>query len=269
MKVKLLALDIDGTLTNDQKIITPKTREALLRAQEEGVPVLLASARPEHGLYSTAQQLEMAEHHGLLMAYNGGRIVDAADGHTYSEIHMDMEKTRGLLRFLETMPQVTIILDDGKQFYVTDAHGYKVEYESHNNDMTCVVVDRLSDFLNFSPIKLLLAVDPSEIYAVQERIAAKLDPDLEVVRTAPFYLEIFPKAIDKGKGLRDICAVLGIRSDDVAAFGDSENDIPMLREAGWGIAMANAEQAVKDVADQVTLSNNEDGIAYAIEQWLT
>lgn len=267
MKIKLFALDIDGTLTNDKKVITPKTRQALIDAQEQGARVLLASARPTHGLYGTAKELELQKYHGLLMAYNGGRIQDATDGHVYSEIHMDLEKTKDLLRFLETLP-VTIMIEDGSEFYVTDPQGYKVEYETHNNDMPCNTVDKLSDFLNFTPIKILLSVKPKIIYDVQDQIAARLDDDLTVVRTAPFYLEIFPKAINKGQGLRDICDVLNISPEEVAAFGDSENDIPMLREAGWGIAMANAEQAVKDVSDKITLSNNEDGIAYAIENWL-
>ena len=196
------------------------------------------------------------------MAYNGGRIVDASNGKTLSEIHMDKEKTREILRFLETLP-VTVILDDGVQFFVTDAGGYKVGYECKNNDMQCCEVDNLADFLDFSPIKLLLSVDPQRILAVQQEIAAHLDNELTVVRTAPFYLEIIPSRINKGKGLQDICVSLG---NSVAA-GDAQNDIPMLVAAGKGVAMANAEEAVKEKADMVTLSNNEDGIAYAIEEW--
>ena len=117
MNLKLIALDIDGTLTDDEKKITPRTRECLLKAQEKGVRLVLASARPTPGLYKAAEQLKMREHGGILMAYNGGRIVDAASGKTLSEIHMEKEKTRELLRFLEMLP-VTVILDDGVQFFV-------------------------------------------------------------------------------------------------------------------------------------------------------
>ena len=100
MNLKLIALDIDGTLTDDEKKITPRTRECLLKAQEKGVRLVLASARPTPGLYKAAVQLKLREHGGILMAYNGGRIVDAASGKTLSEIHMEKEKTRELLRFL-------------------------------------------------------------------------------------------------------------------------------------------------------------------------
>lgn len=268
MNLKLIALDIDGTLTDDHKEITPETKETLLEVQKNGVRLVLASARPTPGLYKTARQLQLEKHQGILMAYNGGRIVHASNGQTLSEIHMEEEKTRKILRFLETLP-VTVILDDGAQFYVTDANGYKVEYECKNNCMQCSVVENLADFLHFSPIKLLLSVDPSNIFEIQNTIASHLDDSLVVVRTAPFYLEIIPAEINKGTGLSDICEHLGIALADTAAFGDSENDIPMLEVAGCGVAMENAEEAVKSKADRITLSNNEDGIAYAIKNWLS
>ena len=97
-------------------------------------------------------------------------------------------------------------------------------------------------------------------------IRSHLPDDLCVVRTAPFYLEIIPVSINKGKALLDVCSHLDINPADTAAFGDSENDIPMLQAAGCGVAMGNAEDAVKAVADKVTLSNNSDGIAHALRE---
>ena len=91
---------------------------------------------------------------------------------------------------------------------------------------------------------------------------------MTVVQTAAFYLEVIPKVINKGQGIRDICKVLGIDPDEVISFGDAANDIPMLQEAGMGVAMGNAAEAVKAAADMVTLSNNEDGIAAALEKLL-
>lgn len=149
MKLKLIALDIDGTLTNDEKKITADTLSTLLKFQEQGIRVMLASARPVPGLYSAASELRLGDHHGILMAYNGGKVVDATDGQLLSQTHMDLNKTRELLRFLEALP-VTVILDDGERFYVEDAHGYKVEYECWNNQMDCTEVDNLADFLDFS-----------------------------------------------------------------------------------------------------------------------
>ena len=217
MNIQLIALDIDGTLTNDQKQITPATQDALLSVQENGTRLVLASARPLHGLLEFAELLQLKKYHGT-------------------------------------------------QFYVTDPSGYKVEYECHCNRMSCTQVDNLADFLNFAPVKLLLSVDPSLLFEVQKTIALHLPPDLTVVRTAPFYLEIIPISINKGKGLSDICDRLEIPLSASAAFGDSENDIPMLKAAGWGVAMGNAEDAVKEAADTVTITNNEDGIAIALKE---
>ena len=201
------------------------------------------------------------------MSYNGGRIVDAATGKVLFETSMDLAQTKQVLRRLEALP-VTPILDDGVQFYVADKNGYKVDYECKNNNMTCTEVGNLADFLSFAPIKILMSVQPEELAEVQKQIADFLPETLTVVQTAAFYLEVIPKVINKGQGIRDICAVLGIDPSEVISFGDAANDIPMLREAGMGVAMGNAAEAVKTAANMVTLSNNADGIAAALEKLL-
>ena len=134
--------------------------------------------------------------------------------------------------------------------------------------MTCTEVGKLADFLSFAPIKILMSVQPEELAEVQKQIADFLPETLTVVQTAAFYLEVIPKVINKGQGIRDICAVLGIDPSEVISFGDAANDIPMLREAGMGVAMGNAAEAVKAAANMVTLSNNDDGIAVALEKLL-
>lgn len=260
MDIKAIFLDLDGTLNNDDKIITPKTKAALMDAQRRGIRIVLASARPAPGLYKERDALEISRYGGILMSYNGGRIADAATGKVLFETAMDMEETRGVLRFLETLP-VTPILDDGKQFYVTDAQGYKVRYECQNNRMECTLVKNLADFLHFSPVKILMSADPAEIRRIQKVIAERLPPSLTVVQTAPFYLEVIPASINKGQGLLDTCRALMIDRLETVAFGDAENDIPMLRAAGIGIAMGNAAPSVKAAACHVTDTNNHDGIA--------
>ena len=267
MNYKLIAMDLDGTLNNDQKIITEKTKAALMAAQKAGIRLALASARPSPGLFKERDILRLQDHNGILMSYNGGRIVDAATGRVLFETSMDLEETKQVLRQLEKLP-VTPILDDGVQFYVADKNGYKVDYECKNNQMTCTEVGNLADFLTFAPIKILMSVQPEELPQVQQQIAAFLPEDLTVVQTAAFYLEVIPKIINKGQGIRDICTVLGIAPAQVISFGDAANDIPMLREAGMGVAMGNAADAVKAAADMVTLSNNDDGIAAALEKLL-
>jgi hydroxymethylpyrimidine pyrophosphatase-like HAD family hydrolase len=113
-----------------------------------------------------------------------------------------------------------------------------------------------------------MSVEPEILPDVKARIASFLPEELTVVQTAPFYLEIIPSVINKGQGVLDTCGALGIAPSETIAFRDAENDIPMLRAAGIGVAMANATACVKAAADHVTLSNNEDGIAAALAHFL-
>ena len=238
-----------------------------MAAQKAGIRLALASARPSPGLFKERDVLRLQDHNGILMSYNGGRIVDAAAGKVLFETDMDLEETKQVLRQLESLP-VTPILDDGVQFYVTDKNGFKVDYECRNNNMVCTEVENLADFLTFAPIKILMSVQPEQLKEVQQQIADFLPQSLTVVQTAAFYLEVIPRVINKGQGIRDICGVLGMDTAQVIAFGDAENDIPMLRAAGMGVAMGNAAEPVKQAANMVTLSNNDDGIAAALEKLL-
>ena len=267
MNCKLIAMDLDGTLNNDEKKITPKTIEALMAAQSRGIRLVLASARPSPGLFKERDTLSLQNYGGILMSYNGGRIVDAATGRVLYETAMDREQTKDILRKLESLP-VTPILDDGVQFYVTDPQGFKVDYECQNNRMICSRVENLAEWLPFGPVKILMSVEPERLKQVQQQIGAFLPPELTVVQTAPFYLEIIPRSVNKGWGLEKICQILLIDPADTVAFGDAENDIPMLQAAGLGVAMGNATEATKAAADRVTATNNQDGIAQTLETLL-
>ena len=266
MKIKAIFLDLDGTLNNDAKLITPRTRAALMELQQKQVRLILASARPTPGLFKERDTLRTGQYGGILMAYNGGQIVDAATGKVLYERKMSMENAKKVLRFLETQP-VTPILDDGKEFYVTDPKGFKVEYECENNRMKCNTVKNLADFLNFNPNKILMSVEPAWLPSVQQNIRKILPEGLTVVQTAPFYLEVIPQDVHKGMGVMRTCRGLDIDPRETLAFGDAENDIPMLEAVGVGIAMGNAPQSVKTAAKDVTGTNNEDGIAQWLEKY--
>ena len=265
---KLIAMDLDGTLMNDDKAIDPPTHSALMAAQAAGIRLLLASARPLPGLYRERDALSLQRYGGLLMAYNGGVIAEADTGRVRFSRTMALPAARQVLRQLEALP-VTPILDDGKQFYVTRRDGYMVDYECRNNRMDCREVADLAEALDFEPWKILLSADPAIIRDIQARIAGFLPEALRVVQTAPFYLEIIPTGIDKGTGLEAACRALGLSPQAAIAFGDAENDIGMLRTAGMGVAMGNADERVKAAARRVTLSNNDNGIAAALKELLT
>ena len=131
---KIIALDIDGTLYNRDKKITPATKEALLQAQEKGCILVLASGRPTAGLKPIADELKMDQYHGLLLAYNGGVVTDYTTGRVIYSNTIPNLLARRLLRHLEASP-VNPIVDDGTTIYTTDPQSFQVPYESSSNHL--------------------------------------------------------------------------------------------------------------------------------------
>ena len=131
MNYRLIALDLDGTLYNDLKQITPATLRALRDAQDRGVRLMISSARPVPGLYRSRDALDMALHDGILMAYNGGRILTARDNQTLFADEIPLETARDMLKKLEELP-VTPILDDGRILYVTDPGGIRMQKQRYD-----------------------------------------------------------------------------------------------------------------------------------------
>ena len=126
MKYKMIALDLDGTLNNDDNVITPRTRNALLAVQEQGVIVALVSGRQAPGLQREADDLCLNKYHGLRISYNGGRIQEATTGEIMFDSAIDNETAVAFLRHLEAWPELSPIVDDGEYIYTTDASRHKV-----------------------------------------------------------------------------------------------------------------------------------------------
>lgn len=262
---KIISLDIDGTLYTGDKKISPKTRESLIRAQENGCILVLASGRPTAGLVPIAEQLAMNKFHGMLLSYNGGVVIDFTTHETiYSNVIPNV-LAKKLLRHLENFA-VNPIVDDGTTIFTTDAESFQVPYESSSNHLKIETVANICDAVNFNPAKILIAA-PSEILTSEtEKIRAPFQNKLDFVLSAPVYLEATPKGVNKADALKTACAKLKIPVEDIIAFGDAQNDIPMLKLAGYAVAMGNACDELKSIADFVTTTNDDDGIAYALDR---
>lgn len=262
---KIISLDIDGTLYNDDKKITPKTKESLLRAQKNGHILCLASGRPTSGLVPIANELEMQKYHGMLLSYNGAVVIDHMTGKKiYSKV-IPNELAKRLLKHLEKF-DVNPIVDDGETIYTTNPNSFQVPYESKSNHLKIKKVDNIHNSIDFEPAKILIAA-PSEILQHEkETIIEPFKSELEFVLSAPVYLEATLPGISKADALKKACQVLNISTDDIVAFGDAQNDIQMFELAGYSVAMGNAVDEVKKIANYVTTTNNEDGIASALEK---
>ncbi len=263
--IKLIALDLDGTLNNDQKVITASTKEALLEAQQKGICLALISGRPAAGLSRECHALELAKYNGLLVSYNGAKIADAKSKTILYEKKIPNKMARDLLKHLQQFP-VSVMVTDDVSLYAEDENGYKVKSEAANNQLLVQEVPDLAKAITFEPVKVLIAAPNEVLLAHQNAISEPFKEQLSFAISAPFYLEVTMKDISKGSAINHICQVMNIEANAIMAFGDAQNDVPMLKAAGWGVAMGNACDDVKAIADEVTASNNEDGIAKTLRK---
>lgn len=279
--MKAILLDIDGTLTNSQKIITPKTKEALLKAQEAGIRLAIVSARTENGLARFGRWLDFEHHHGIHIACNGADIKDAQTGEVIYEKKMSAQLASSILEHLKKFNVIPLITK-GEYMYTNDVFSGMIhverngkieefnviEYESRSNEYILCEKKDLAKFANFDMAKILVAGEPDYLKEVAKDMAAPFMDSTSNGFTAPFYYEFNPKGVDKATAIQTAFESLGIGPEDMMAFGDQKNDIPMLKYVKYGIAMGNAIQEAKDIAYDVTLDNDHDGIAEAIYKYI-
>lgn len=265
MNYKLLALDIDGTLTNSEKIITPKTRQALIDAQKKGVRLILASGRPTEGVLPVAKELEMEKYGGLILSYNGARVIDLANNKVVYEKTLPAEIIP-VISDLAHQYRLGVLTYVGGAVITETPNDPYIQLEARINKIPLRGVKDFVSAVTEKEPKCLMTGDGNYIGEVEPEIAKALE-GLSVYRSESFFLEIMPENIDKALSLEKICEYTGVKREELAACGDGYNDIPMIRYAELGIAMANAKEPVKEAADAVTLSNDEDGIAAAIEKY--
>lgn len=265
---KWIVLDLDGTLNNDEKKITPKTQTALLAAQKQGASIILASGRPTSGFKREIEALQLDTHDNYILSYNGGKIINVKTGKVLYENAIPTSLAKQVCRHLENF-DVTPIVDDGSTIYTTNPDGFMIPYESKGNYLAIKQVENIANAIDFSPVKILIASPNEILIPLLEDISAPFKEQLNFTLSAPFYYEATMRGIDKASSLKKLCAVLNMDTNDMIAFGDAQNDISMVQLAGYGVAMGNACDALKQVADEITLSNNEDGIAHTLSNFFT
>ena len=266
----IIALDLDGTLTNSEKNITPRTFDALMKAQREGVRLVLASGRPTFGIAALANQLQLADYGGYVLSYNGGRIIDWSEKTVIFSQVVDQKLVPILYDFAEKaqLPIVTYLPD---AILASKNEGEYLAEEARINGMPIVVAPNFVEEamqIAGGSTKFLIPGEPELLIQLESEMKAALSEQMEVFRSAPFFLELPPKGIDKAQSLQRLLTHLGLERESLMAFGDGFNDLSMIQFAGQGVAMANAVEEVKSIADFVTTSNEEDGIAHALEQLL-
>lgn len=267
MSYDIIALDIDGTLTTSDKKITDRTKNALLAAQEKGKKVVLASGRHDYGIMPTAKQLEIDKYGGYIMAFNGGKVINAETGEVISSVNFPLEYIKPLCDELEG-GNISIITYEDDCIIVNDKVNDYTFIESKILNMEMNTVDNFVDYVNFDINKILLAGEPSEIDKYKEILADKFKGKLDVFKSCPFFLEVMPLGVNKGASLEVMLKKLGNSREQLIACGDSFNDMTMIEYAGLGVCMANGEEEVKKVSDLIADSNDNDGVAKIVEEYM-
>lgn len=267
MKYRILVLDLDGTLTNQKKEITEHTRETLIRAQEAGVKIVLASGRPTYGIMPLARQLELDKYEGYILAYNGGQIIDCKTGELMYENVLDPAVYPYLYQCAKSNG-FQILSYKGEYIISEDAENQYVKHEAFLNRMPSKTVPNFLDIINFPVAKCLIVGDPEPLAKLEPTMKEKLQDKMNVFRSEPFFLELVPRGIDKARCLSVLLQELDMTPQEMIACGDGFNDLSMIEYAGMGVAMANAQEVVKKAANYITLSNEEDGVAYAVEEFI-
>lgn len=270
MDYQILVLDLDGTLTNSQKEITPPTLEALIEIQEAGKKVVLASGRPTKGVLPLAQQLRLADYGSYILSFNGARIMDCKTHQLLYNRTLPEDCYKDVFALAKKYENqgVDLLTYTDTQILSGICPNQYTLLESRINDMEIL---RCGDFLTqiTEPVnKLLAAGDPDALARLQEDLNHRFRSYLNIYCSEPFFLEIMPQNIDKAHSLQKLLNSIGLTADEMICCGDGYNDITMIEAAGLGVAMANAQPLVQKKADYITKSNDENGVLHVINQFM-
>lgn len=260
----VLALDLDGTLTDSKKRISERTKESIDKFIAAGGTVALASGRPTFGVMPVAKILELDKKGGYILSYNGGCFLDCKNN---KQLFMK-ELTHEYLPILEKQAKkfgINLMTYNGDKAYALDIDEQYYMIEININHFIRVKADPLTPKITFPIIKCLMTADGDYLAKVEKEMKKYWEGKLNIVRSEPYFLEVTEVGIDKASTITNMVKKLGKSVDNLICCGDGFNDLSMIRAAGIGVAMANAQERVRAAADYITKSNDEDGIVDVVE----
>ena len=268
MGIKLITIDIDDTLVNSEKQITPRVKQALQTATNQGVKVVLATGRPLSGVQDYLTQLHLANQSDqFAITYNGSVVQTTAGeqlgGHELSLA--DYKKFKAIAEKYNAYIQVESLS------YAITANTMVNRFANGENNMVRMPLkfQPVSDMTTDEHYVKFMFIDEAEkIDELAEHMPQELKDEYYIVKSTPNFLEVMHKQSTKGNGLQLLADKLGIDMSETMALGDQHNDLTMIAASGIGVAMANAVPEVKAKADVMTTSQNEDGVGLAVEKWV-
>jgi Cof subfamily protein (haloacid dehalogenase superfamily) len=258
MKYKLLAVDVDGTLLNSRREITMPTKQRIQKAIDEGIVFTICSGRPVQGVKLITDQLEVDI---PVIAYNGAMVI--AGGKVIFSCTMREEDVLQVERLGKEWG-TTISIWAGNQLYVNKKNERTLKYAQMSGVKLQVYSD-IQEPISKGVSKVLWYDEIERINEFERRLNGLLSPSVNYHTSQPFFLEFVDQKVSKAIALEKMGEFYGIRREEMIAIGDGFNDLPMIEYAGLGVAMDNAPAEVKNAADYITLSNDEDGVAKVID----
>jgi Cof subfamily protein (haloacid dehalogenase superfamily) len=268
MNYEIVVLDVDGTLLNSRHEITPHVRNILIKVQQAGVKLVLASGHATHSLMEIAQKLEMNIYGGYVMSHNGAKILRADNGEVLYEKRILLNS----IPFLYTQAKkndFAVLTYHNEILYTDTPDNEHVKFDSELYKMEIHATANFMEEIDFEPCKIKIVSDDKEkIWAVEKPLRMRLNGVADVIRSENAILEIVAPSVNKGDSLNVLLDILKIPAEKVMAIGEGVADIPMLQSAGFSIAMGNAPDSVRICADAATATNDEDGVAMAVEKYI-
>lgn len=286
--IKMIVMDMDGTLLNSKNHILTETKEALLQLQKQGIRLVLASGRSYTRLMPYAEELQMNRYGGYLVEINGTAIYDVQNAQREVLSQIDIPQAKELFQyFMKWNVEILGQLDDGMFCYMSEqlyeekrqyrlkhhikdeipwtAGPYDFIFDNRNGYPNHIYIHD-SEEINRTLNKVSIAYHEDVIAKVSEIAKRELQDRYWLGLTSPRWLEIMPLGVTKASGLQEVSRQTGIRLDEMMSFGDSENDVDMLKATGYSIVMGNALDGVKMYADELTDTNDRNGIEKALKK---
>ncbi|MGM0137812.1 hypothetical protein IGI65_000214 [Enterococcus sp. DIV0755b] len=266
--IKMIAIDLDGTLLDNNKKISPRNKAALAKAKAQGVKIVLCTGRPLRAIRPYLEELQLKEAGDYSITFNGGLVQKNDTGEVMAKSTLSYANVKELIALAEALElPLDVVSDEIVYVLPTDPN-----HES--------IYAKLNPLLHFEPLttaaltedllynKAVVAFEQSYLDQQLAKIPAALNERYEIIKTRDVLLEFMPKGVTKAYGCQLLAQHLNITAAEVMAIGDEENDLPMIEYAGLGVAMENAVPMIKAAANVVTASNTDDGVAQVVEKYV-
>jgi Cof subfamily protein (haloacid dehalogenase superfamily) len=265
MKYKMLVVDMDDTLLTDDHKISNENKEMLLKAQEMGVYVVLASGRPTSAMIEYAKELQCDVNNSFMISFNGSTITDLKEDKVLFEHSLTKEQIHSIYDFSKENNTHIITYLDGK--IISERNSEYIDLESTITGLELVIVPSFKDAVTTSAVKCLLLEEPGFLKSVEPLLKSAM-PDLSVCMSKPFFLEAAPNGVDKGAAIQILAKKLNIHSSEIIAIGNAGNDLTMVQYAGLGVWVDNVDAELREFGDVVVASNNNHGVAEVVRRFI-